>query len=109
MIEATELEYWASLGRLEQVAAALAANPDVNIRGVGGSTAMHAAAENGHLEVIRFLASRGADLNPRVESGETPLDLAQLAGQHAAVELLRSLGARHAEPIYGSPSQERAV
>lgn len=100
MIEATELEYWASLGRLERVAAALAANPDVNIRGRGGYTAMHAAAENGHLEVIRFLADRGADINPQVESGETPLDLAMLAGQAAAVALLRSLGARHAEPPY---------
>jgi hypothetical protein len=27
MIEATELEYWASLGRLDRVAAALATNP----------------------------------------------------------------------------------
>jgi glutaminase len=98
VIEATELEYWASLGRLEQVASALAANPDVNIRGVGEHTAMHAAATNGHLEVIRFLASHGADLSPRVETGETPLDLAILAGQHAAVELLRSLGAKQADP-----------
>jgi ankyrin repeat protein len=96
VIEAKELEYWASLGRLEQVAAALATNPDVNIRGVGGYTAMHAAAENGHLEVIRFLADRGADLSPRVGSGETPLDFAKLAGQTEAVELLRALGAKPA-------------
>lgn len=97
-IPATDLEYWAALGDLDRVAAALAANPDANIRGVGGYTAMHAAAENGHLTVIRLLAARGADLSLGVESGETPLDLAESAGQHAAAELLRSLGARRAEP-----------
>jgi hypothetical protein len=92
-IPCTDLEYWASLGNLQRVAEALAANPDVNIRGVGGYTAMHAAAENGHQGVIRFLAARGADLSPRLDSGETPLALAELAGQHEAAALLRSLGA----------------
>jgi hypothetical protein len=96
-IEATELDYWASLGRLERVADALVTNPDVNIRGFGGCTAMHLAACNGHLDVIRFLADHGADLNLRIDTGETPLDLAVLAGEHAAAELVRSLGGKHAE------------
>ena len=94
MIEATSLEYWASLGQLERVAEALKANPDVNIRGSGGYTAMHAAAENGHVAVIRFLVDHGAELSPEVESGETPLALALLADQQEAVELLRSMGGR---------------
>jgi hypothetical protein len=93
MIEANKLEYWASLGRLERVAEALQTEPDVNIRGVGGYTAMHAAAENGHLAVIQLLADYGAALNVKVESGETPLALAMVAGQHEAGKLLRSLGA----------------
>ena len=97
-IEATAIEYWASLGHLERVAEALAAYPDANIRGVGGYTAMHAAAENGHVDVIRFLLDRGADLSPRLESGETPLDLARLAGQPAAVELLQDLPTKVVEP-----------
>jgi uncharacterized protein len=90
MIEATELEYWAALGNLEQVARALAANPDVNVRGVGGYTAMHAAAENGHLEVLRFLLSRGGAVSPRTDDGKTPLALG--AGHPEVVSLLRSLG-----------------
>jgi hypothetical protein len=93
-IPCTDLEYWAALGNLERVAEALAANPDANIRGVGGYTAMHAAAENGHHEVIRFLAARGADLDPQLDSGDTPLALAELAGQHTIAALLRSLGAK---------------
>lgn len=105
MIEAMELEYWASLGRLDKVVAALAFHPDVNRRGVGGYTALHAAAENGHLDVIRFLVEQGAELSPRVESGETPLDLAVSAGQQQAVQLLQSLGAGTAEPHPGGPVQ----
>jgi uncharacterized protein len=93
MIKATKLEYWASLGRVERIADVLQTEPDVNIRGAGGYTAMHAAAENGHVAVIQFLADHGAELNPRVESGETPLALALAAGQNEAVKLLHSLGA----------------
>lgn len=93
-IPATDLEYWAALGRLKNVAEALAENPDANIRGVGGYTAMHAAALNGHVDVIQFLVSRGAWLNPQLDTGETPLVLAQMAEQHTVVSLLLSLGAQ---------------
>lgn len=91
-IPTTDLEYWASLGRLGEVAEALTANPDANIRGIGGSTAMHAAAENGHVDVIRLLAGHGAQISPRLDTGETPLALAEMARQLAVVSLLRSLG-----------------
>ncbi len=92
-IAATSLEYWSSLGNLSRVVATLESNPDVNIRGEDGYTAMHAAAENGHLEVLRFLVGRGAELSPRVVTGETPLDLAVLADQHQAADFLISIGA----------------
>ena len=92
-IPATDLAYWASLGNLPRVIEASEKNPNVNIRGAGGYTAMHAAAENGHLAVLRFLLARGAELSPRLDTGETPLMLAQSAGQLQSVDLLRSLGA----------------
>lgn len=93
-IPATDLEYWASLGNLPRVRAVLESNPDMNIKGVGGYTAVHAAAENGHLAMLRLLIERGADLSPRLDSGQTPLDLATQAGQKPTADLLRSLGAR---------------
>jgi uncharacterized protein len=94
MIEANELEYWASLGNRKRVEEALARNPDVNIRGAGGYTAMHAAAENGHLEVLRLLIARGGAVNARTDDGRTPLDLG--AGYPEIVAFLRSVGT--AEP-----------
>ncbi len=89
---ATDLEYWAALGQADRVAEALAANPDPSVRGVGGYTAAHAAAENGHLEVLELLVARGADVNARLDTGETPLALA--SGHPEVVTYLRSVGAR---------------
>jgi ankyrin repeat protein len=93
LIPATDLEYWAALGNLDRVREALAANPDPNIRGVGGYTALHAAAENGHLHVIRFLVEHGADVNARLDTGESPLDLVENRRGSETASLLRSLGA----------------
>ena len=95
-IPCTDLEYWASLGHLKRVAEAVAANPDANIRGVDGYTATHAAAANGHMEVLQFLVVHGADINARLDTGETPLMLG--AGHPEVVACLRSLGA-DAEPV----------
>jgi uncharacterized protein len=103
-IPCTDLEYWAALGDLERVSEALAANPDVNIRGVGGHTAAHAAAENGHMEVLRFLVVHGADINARLNTGETPLTLG--SGHPQVVAYLRSLGAE-AEP--GAAADRRGM
>jgi hypothetical protein len=97
-IPASELEHCAVIGDLRGVIAALAAGGDVNARAADGYTALHGAAENGRLEVVRLLAQRGADLDAKAASGETPLTLARAAGQHDAAALLLSLGARPDEP-----------
>jgi len=91
-IPCTDLEYWASLGNLDEVRKALERNPDANIRGVGSYTAMHAAAENGHLQVLRYLVVHGGNINVRLDSGETPLKLAEIAAQIETVAWLKSLG-----------------
>ena len=92
MIEANELEYRASLGNWDRVDEALGRNLDVNIRGVGGYTAMHAAAENGHLEVLRLLVSRGGTVDARTDEGQTPLELG--AGHPEIITFLRSVGGK---------------
>lgn len=55
------LIYWASLGNLEQVKKALEEDPDINIKMKDGYTALQAATENKHAEVIDFLLSKGAE------------------------------------------------
>jgi ankyrin repeat protein len=60
-----------------------------------GVTALHLAAQLGHLEVARLLAKRGADLTIRdaLYNG-TPLGWAELFSHLEVAELLRAAGAR---------------
>lgn len=82
----------------------LAAGASPRDTGPGGQTALHLAAADGHLGVIRVLAARGADLDARDAQGQTPLSLTQprpaqpgrgpaRSGQPEAEALLLSLGA----------------
>ncbi|OAI53615.1 hypothetical protein AYO47_04485 [Planctomyces sp. SCGC AG-212-M04] len=80
-----------SMIRRARSSAAVAEGEDVNERGQDDYTAMHAAAENGHLEVLRFLVENGAELSPRMTTGQTPLELARKHPE--VVAYLRSLGA----------------
>jgi ankyrin repeat protein len=89
MIPATEVEYWASLGNLAKVRQAIDSGHDVNLQGANCYTALHAAAENGHLDVIKLLLEHGARVEARLDNGETPLDLAIAAGKEEAARLLR--------------------
>ncbi len=49
-----------------------------------GTTALHAAASNGHAEVVDVLIQHGAWVNPLDGQGRTPLDLA-IAGGYATI------------------------
>ena len=84
-----ELVYWASLGDVEQVEQALQEGLDVNSADEEGYSALHAAAENDHLEVVKLLVSKGADIAHR--SPNTALELAEMAGNKEVVAYLKSL------------------
>lgn len=91
MIQANEIEYWASLGNLAEVEKAVELGHDVNVVGQGGYTALHAAAENNHMDVLKYLVAKGAKIDARLETGETPLELARLSGNAEAEKYLREL------------------
>ena len=56
-----------------------------------GVTALHAAAEIGHVEIVRFLIERGADGHATTSCGRTALDLASQGGHSEVVRFLAKI------------------
>ena len=53
-----------------------------------GETALHAAARNGHLDVVRLLLDSGAQKNVTSKAGATALHVAAQKGHSQVVQLL---------------------
>jgi ankyrin repeat protein len=88
-----ELVYWSSLGDLEQIEQLLVQGIDPNQADDEGYTALQAAAENDHLEVVKLLVSKGVDIAYR--STYTALELAEMAGNEEVVSYLKNLKGQH--------------
>jgi hypothetical protein len=86
----SDLEYWSFVGNTAMVRSLIEGGMDVNEKGANGYTALHAAAANGNLEVVKLLLEYGAKVS-QLASGETPLDLAITTGQMAVVQFLDRL------------------
>jgi len=84
-----ELIYWASLGDLDQVEQLLLEGQDPNQADDEGYSALQAAAENGHLEIVKLLVGKGAQI--AYKSEYTALQLAEMAGNIDVVNYLKSL------------------
>ncbi len=81
-------------GDVTRVRSLLARGASPNAEGPDGSfTALIAAAENGHAEIVRLLLDRGADINRRDFEGKTALDRAREAGHAEIVQILERAGA----------------
>jgi len=93
-----DLTIWvaAALGRREQVAALLHADPRLaNASGASALTPLHWAAYRGHPDTVDLLLAYGADdgaTDPYL--GKTPLQWAQDAGHHPVVARLQQCGTR---------------
>lgn len=71
----------------------LEAKADFNSIHDGRITALHLAAKNGDMEVLRLLLDRGADLAAKTGRGWTALHLAAFWDKEKAVEILLKWGA----------------
>jgi uncharacterized protein len=85
----------AESGRVEKVEAALKAGIDVNTVDRGTQfTALHLAAHEGHLPVIKVLLKHKANVDPLAQNDLTPLHLAAYNGRSECVALLLQFGAK---------------
>jgi ankyrin repeat protein len=85
-------------GDADRVRSCLQAGVDVNGRDSrplvgGGNTALHEAANAGHVDVVRLLIANGADVNAGCDLGWTPLMRACHAGQLPVAAVLLQAGA----------------
>jgi uncharacterized protein len=62
----------------------------VNVTNPNGGTAIRAAAEAGHAEIIRVLLARKARPNVRDKFGKLPVDYAKDNGHTEAVQALQA-------------------
>jgi ankyrin repeat protein len=65
----------------------------VNARQHGGWAPIHAAAQNGDVEMAEALIAAGADVQARADNQQRAIDLALTAGKQAMVEFLEAHGA----------------
>ena len=87
----------AEAGHNEAVKLLLERGANVNGRGAGrfsGATALHEAAGQGYLTVMRTLLAHGADVNATNSEGETPLHLVADASNTNIADFLLKNGAR---------------
>ncbi|MDQ8996631.1 ankyrin repeat domain-containing protein [Acinetobacter soli] len=88
-LQLPELVYWASLGDVAQVEQLLAEGIDPNQSDEEGYSALQAAAENDHLDVVKLLVSKGADIS--FKGQYTALELAEMAQNTQIVQYLKDL------------------
>lgn len=73
---------------------------DVNIADDEGGTALHYAAQNGHVPVVEsLLRRRGIDANKMKPGAGTPLHLATVGGKLLVADLLLAHEETRGEPI----------
>ena len=83
------LVYWASLGDVEHVKQLLDEGEDPNQADEEGYSALHAAAENDHLDTVKLLIQHGGTDS---ELGQyTALQLAEMADNAEVIEFLKTL------------------
>lgn len=69
-------------------------NANINVRDSGGNTALHIAAQRGHIANMEYLLKKGADYKIKNKSGKLPIELANSLNGSKTVELLKQHGAK---------------
>ncbi|XP_025412127.1 ankyrin-3-like isoform X3 [Sipha flava] len=76
-------------GNLEKVLLLLeSSGVDVNTANSNGLNALHLAAKDGHVDIVKCLLKRGCSVNSVTKKGNSALHIASLAGQEEIVKVL---------------------
>jgi hypothetical protein len=108
----TQLHHCAEKGLTTSVKRLLSIrNINVNVKDdVYGATALHDAAINGHVEIVRLLLQNGAEVNAKDKIGNTPLHWAASEGHVDILHLLVENGANlEAQDVDGERVLHRAA
>ena len=84
-----DLQRWVSEGSYDNVKTTIANGSPINASVKRGLTALHVAAEGGHLQIVERMLANGANPNAQIDTGETPADLAKLAGHESLALRIR--------------------
>lgn len=80
-------------GNFEKITALIQSSPDsISAKNQNGDSPLHLAAENGHLEIVKFLIEKGADVLDRNNSGRVALHQAAIKGHIDVMEFLIAQG-----------------
>ena len=69
-------------------------NAALSMQSAKGWTALHYAAVNGDVELVKYLVKYGANVNKSTGEGSTPLFLARLGNHEEVVQILKKAGAQ---------------
>jgi len=69
-------------------------NASLTKKSAAGWTALHYAAVNGDIELVKYLIRYGANVNKSTGEGSTPLFLAKLGNHEEVVQILKKAGAK---------------
>ncbi|XP_017053385.1 E3 ubiquitin-protein ligase mind-bomb [Drosophila ficusphila] len=87
-------EYLAGAAQPSTSSASPSSGPDVNVNGVfAGHTALQAASQNGHIEVIQVLLRHAVDVEIEDKDGDRAVHHAAFGDEAAVIEILAKAGA----------------
>jgi ankyrin repeat protein len=69
-------------------------NASLTRKNASGWTALHYAAVDGDISLVKYLIKHGANVNKSTAEGSSPLFLAKLGGHNDMVKILRKAGAK---------------